>query len=162
MLRRTGIFSTHHTFAILHASFYLLASDIALKATKLPNHLKPGPSRIILRSRSNMAITLDRSGQADTMQELASNLHSFGLNDVPAFPGANPALNPVDIYRAHLCELIAPIVGADPKVVYPAIQWTQTLEKGDVTLPVPALRLKGKKPDETAKLIAEKVGSMTW
>jgi len=102
-----------------------------------------------------MTVTLNTAAQADTMQELADKLQRFGINEVPNFPGANPALNPVDIYRAHLCQLIAPIVNVDPKVVYPAIQWTQTLEKGDATLPVPALRIKGKKPDETAKLIGE-------
>jgi len=104
-----------------------------------------------------MAATIDSAAQADTMQELAEKLHKFGINQVPNFPGANPALNPVDIYRSHICELVAPILGIDPKVVYPAIQWTQMLEKGDVTLPVAALRIKGKKPDELAKMIAEQV-----
>lgn len=104
-----------------------------------------------------MAVSIDRAAQADTMQELATKLQKFGINEVPNFPGANPSLNPVDIYRAHICELVAPIVGVDPKIVYPAIQWTQTLDKGDATLPVPALRIKGKKPEETAKLIGEQV-----
>jgi len=95
------------------------------------------------------------------MDELLSTLQRFGIRDVPPFPNAYPALNPVDIYRAHITDLLAPITGADPKVIYPAIQWTQTLDKGDCVLPVPALRLKGKKPDDIAKNIVDNVCSST-
>lgn len=91
------------------------------------------------------------------LQNLTSVLKSFGLQEVPSFPNSFPTINPVDIYRAHLTELLAPITGADPQIIYPAIQWTQTLDKGDAILPVPALRLKGKKPDEIAKAIEEQV-----
>ena len=94
-----------------------------------------------------------------TMDELLSTLQRFGIQDVPPFPNAYPALNPVDIYRAHITDLLAPITGADPKVIYSAIQWTQTLDKGDCVLPVPALRLKGKKPDDIAKNIVDNVCS---
>ena len=38
------------------------------------------------------------------------------------------------------------------------LQWTQTQDKGDLMLPVPALRIKGKKPDELATEWAQKVG----
>ena len=96
-----------------------------------------------------------------TMDELLSTLQRFGINDVSPFPNAYPALNPVDVYRAHITDLLAPITGADPKVIYPAIQWTQTLDKGDCVLPVPALRLKGKKPDDIAKNIVDNVCSST-
>ena len=92
-----------------------------------------------------------------SIDDLATTLRRFGLNEVPNFPNAYPELNPVDVYRAHITALLAPITGVDPEVIYPAIQWTQTLDKGDCVLPVPALRIKGKKPDETAKAIVEQV-----
>lgn len=92
-----------------------------------------------------------------SMEELSSTLKSFGVQDVPSFPNSHPTINPVDIYRAHVTELLQPITGADPKIIYPAVQWTSTLEKGDAILPVPALRLKGKKPDEIANAIGEQV-----
>ncbi|KAI9809991.1 MAG: hypothetical protein M1827_006758 [Pycnora praestabilis] len=59
-------------------------------------------------------------------------------------------MNPFDIYRSHITEILAPITGADAKVIYGALQWTQTLDKGDLILPVPALRVKGRKPNELA------------
>jgi len=97
------------------------------------------------------------NSQHHTLEDLTQTLSKFRITEVPQFPNAYPALNPVDIYRAHITELVAPITGADPEVIYQAIQWTQTLDKGDLVLPVPALRLKGKKPDETAKKIVEDV-----
>ena len=94
---------------------------------------------------------------ADTMIDLTATLRSLGISEVPRLPNTNPALNPVDVYRSHITELLAPIVGVDPKIVQNALQWTQTLATGDLVLPVPALRVKGKKPDELAKEIGEKV-----
>lgn len=99
----------------------------------------------------------DSTHHTQSVDDLASLLRNIGINEVPSFPNAYPELNPVDLYRAHITELLAPITGADPKVIYPAIQWTQTLDKGDCLLPVPALKIKGKKPDETAKAIGDQV-----
>jgi len=93
------------------------------------------------------------------MDELASSLHALGVSKVPEISEADtyPTLNQIDIYRSHITELLEPITGADKKIIYNALQWTQTLEYGDLMLPVPALRIKGKKPDEMAKHIAENV-----
>ncbi|KZF21718.1 arginyl-tRNA synthetase [Xylona heveae TC161] len=90
------------------------------------------------------------------MDELAATLKSVGISDVPQFPNAHPNINPIDIYRAHLTEILAPISGVDAKIIYPALQWTQTLDKGDLILPVPALRVKGKKPNELAAELGDK------
>lgn len=72
------------------------------------------------------------------------------------YPNCFPENNPFDRYRAHLADVLQPITGVDPKILYPAIQWTNTLEKGDLVLATPALRIKGRKPDEIAKEIGEK------
>jgi arginyl-tRNA synthetase len=94
---------------------------------------------------------------ADTaVASLSEKLKSLGVDDLPKHPNAYPDLNPVDIYRAHITELAAPVTGVDPKIIYPALSWTQSLDMGDLILPVPALRLKGKKPDVLAQEFAEK------
>jgi arginyl-tRNA synthetase len=51
--------------------------------------------------------------------------------------------------------MLAPIVGQDPVEVYPKLQWTQELKKGDLALAVPALQIKGTKPQELAAKIGE-------
>lgn len=103
-----------------------------------------------------MATNGASAASAGDLTDVLASLSKFGINEVPSFPNAYPDLNPIDVYRAHLAEIIAPLCGADSKIVYGAIQWTQTLDKGDLCLPVPALRLKGTKPDALAKEIAEK------
>jgi hypothetical protein len=94
-----------------------------------------------------------------TMDHLTSSLQSLGLSSVPQVKGAPtfPAYNQVDIYRSHIAELLAPITGVSAEQIYPLLQWTQVLEYGDLMLPVPALRIKGKKPDALAQEIKEQV-----
>ncbi|KAI1844508.1 hypothetical protein JX265_009997 [Neoarthrinium moseri] len=75
------------------------------------------------------------------------------LKDLPPldqYPNCFPAINPVDIYRSHITSILHKITGVDPKVIYPALQWTATLDKGDLVLAIPALRVKGK-PDALGK-----------
>ena len=91
------------------------------------------------------------------MDELATMLKSVGLSDVPRYDGTCPELNPVDVYRSHITELLAPVAGVEPKVIYSALSWTASLDKGDLLLPVPALRVKGKKPKELAEELQNKV-----
>jgi arginyl-tRNA synthetase len=85
------------------------------------------------------------------MEDLMKRLAPLGLPDLPEYPTAYPQLNPIDIFRLHLTSLLTKVTGVDWKIIYPALQWTLTLDKGDLVLPVPALRVKGKKPVELAE-----------
>ncbi|KAI6246658.1 Arginine--tRNA ligase, cytoplasmic [Erysiphe necator] len=83
------------------------------------------------------------------------------VDDLPKYPNCFPELNIVDLYRAHLTSILTKVTGVDESIVYPALQWTQTLEKGDLILPIPALRIKGKKPNELASEWIEKFPEST-
>jgi len=74
------------------------------------------------------------------------------------FPKSYPSLNPIDVYREHIAEHLASITGVEAPEVYTKLQWTQTQDKGDLMLPVPSLRIKGKKPNELATEWAGKAG----
>ncbi|TVY82034.1 Cytoplasmic arginine--tRNA ligase [Lachnellula suecica] len=88
---------------------------------------------------------------------LAEKLKSLSLaTPLPKYPNCYPEVNPVDIYRAHLTSILTEVTGVDAAIIYPALQWTQTLEKGDLVLPIPALRVKGKKPDQLGAEWVEK------
>lgn len=91
----------------------------------------------------------------DQLVKLASDLSVTEIRD--KFPNCYPETNPISVYRLHLTNVLEKITGLDPKVIYNAVQWTTTLDKGDLMIAVPALRAKGKKPDELAKEVAEKV-----
>jgi hypothetical protein len=106
-----------------------------------------------------------RTGNMDTQElshtqsvaELTATLANIGISEVPQEPNTYPTLNPVDLYRSHITELLAPVAGVDRKIVYNSLQWPNTLDKGDLVLAVPALRLKGKKPPELALELSQKV-----
>jgi hypothetical protein len=70
---------------------------------------------------------------------------------------AFPALNPVDLFRCFISEELSRISGVDRKLIYPALSWTNALEKGDLLLAVPQLRLKGTPPTEKAQELAKEV-----
>lgn len=76
------------------------------------------------------------------MAALDEKLSQVQLQETPA--------NPLDAYRDHITEHLVKITGVDAAIVFQSLQTTQTLEKGDLVLPVPALRVKGKKPNDYA------------
>lgn len=64
--------------------------------------------------------------------------------------------NPVDIYRYHISQTLAPITGKPAREINERLATTQKFDKGDLGLPVPALRIQTKKPGEQAIEFAEK------
>lgn len=94
----------------------------------------------------------------DQLVKLTSALSLSQIHD--KFPTCYPETNPIDVYRLHLTTLLEKITGVDPSIIYPALQWTQGLDKGDLVMPVPALRVKGKKPNELAEEWQAKVGAL--
>ncbi|KAL7956336.1 arginyl-tRNA synthetase [Trichoderma compactum] len=85
------------------------------------------------------------------IDKLTSLVNGLTLDSVTEkYPQAHPEINPLDLYRAHLCNVLAGISGVDTQIIYPAVNWTTGLDKGDFVLAVPALRIKGEKPDALA------------
>ncbi|KAG8166007.1 hypothetical protein KVR01_004559 [Diaporthe batatas] len=98
--------------------------------------------------------TLTMATGIDELVKLTSSLSLDTIRE--KFPNCYPETNPVDVYRAHLTNVLHEVTGVDPKIIYPAIQWTQGLDKGDLIVAAPALRVRGKKPDELVKEWEEK------
>lgn len=89
---------------------------------------------------------------------LANRLSALHVNtEILNFPNSYPDRNPVDIYRCYLSETLANITNVDANTIFTALQWTQTLDKGDLNLAVPRLRVKGHAPDNLARQWAEAV-----
>lgn len=76
-----------------------------------------------------------------------SSGYSIGQN-----PPSLEASNPVDIYRAHISELLACVADKPAKDIYDKLSWTQTFDKGDLGLAVPSLRIP---PKETGAKASE-------
>ena len=93
-----------------------------------------------------------------SIELLNQQLNNFGISEpLPLFPDSNPTANPVDVYRCYIAHALAPITGVDLNLVYPALEWTLSLDKGDLILAAPRLRIPGKNPSELTKEWAEKV-----
>lgn len=92
---------------------------------------------------------------AVTMEDLTSTLSKLGLDKVPQEPNTYPNLNPFDIYRSHITELLSSVSGVDKKIIYPTLAWTAKPEHGDLQLAVPALRQKKKDMKAFAQELAD-------
>ncbi|KND95285.1 Arginine--tRNA ligase, cytoplasmic [Tolypocladium ophioglossoides CBS 100239] len=81
------------------------------------------------------------------------------MNPIPTVQGLPDACvlsRPVDIYRVYLADILTKLAGCEPALAYDAIQTSSTLANGDLTIPVPRLRLKGEKPvDHCADFAAD-------
>ena len=71
-------------------------------------------------------------------------------------------INPVDLYRSHIAEALAPITGKLPHDISERLAWTQTFDKGDLGLAVPSLRVQGKKPADLAQEWSENFPDSAW
>ncbi|KKA28647.1 hypothetical protein TD95_001891 [Thielaviopsis punctulata] len=95
-------------------------------------------------------------GKMVAVDALSALLAKLPISELESYPNWFPAENPVDVYRSHITALLHEVSGVDKKIIYPALQWTTGLDKGDLLVAVPALRVKGKKPVELAQEWAEK------
>lgn len=104
---------------------------------------------------------------APSIADLAQKVDGLSLDALAdKYPGCHPEINPLDLYRAHLANVLEPIITGvkDVKLIYTNLQWTSGLGKGDLTLPTPSLGIKkgtdikkGTNYAQLAKEWAEKV-----
>jgi arginyl-tRNA synthetase len=111
------------------------------------------------------AVSVPPPAEVDELVKKAETLTLDGLSSDSVtkelihekYPDCHVNVNPLDLYRIHLTETLSSITGVDRAIAYRAIQWTTGLDKGDFVVAAPALRVKGKKPDELAAEIGGKV-----
>lgn len=73
---------------------------------------------------------------ADTLPRSVESLTLQSTTQKSPFPGCFPSLNPVDVYREHIATELSKATGIDAEKIYSRLAWTNTLDKGDLTLPV--------------------------
>ena len=100
--------------------------------------------------------------QSNAIDQLAQRVDGLTLQSLAQkYPTASFESNPLDLYRAHLSNVLSEISGVDTSIIYPVVMLTQSLDKGDFVVAVPALRIKGSKPDVLAQEWAAKV-RLSW
>lgn len=89
--------------------------------------------------------------QAHDIDQLAGKVQGLSLDALAErYPNSYPRENPLDLWRAHISNVLGDISGVEKDIIYRAIAWTSGLDKGDFMIAVPALRVKGAKPDALA------------
>ncbi len=90
------------------------------------------------------------------MTTISSSLEKLSLKEPTKYEGSYPEYNTVDLLRNYITQELSKISGVEPKLIFPALEWTNTLDRGDLLIPIPRLRIKGAKPQELATEWAEK------
>ncbi|KFA75362.1 hypothetical protein S40288_02007 [Stachybotrys chartarum IBT 40288] len=85
-----------------------------------------------------------------TIDGIAVILTRLGVGGLPTITEgpAHPLSRPIDIYRAHIADILAKLIESDAALAYDSLQTPGNLQHGDLVLPVPRLRLKGKPSKE--------------
>ncbi|KAL1892148.1 arginyl-tRNA synthetase [Ceratocystis pirilliformis] len=147
---------------------YTSAVSVSTSALATVQHYSHSPTPLATAPPSPSALPLHRytgrharrfttsrfvsfKGKMVAVDQLSGLLAKLPINELESYPNWFPAENPVDIYRSHITSLLHEVSGVDKKIIYPALQWTTGLDKGDLLVAVPALRVKGKKPTELAE-----------
>ncbi|KAL7622640.1 arginyl-tRNA synthetase [Parahypoxylon ruwenzoriense] len=69
---------------------------------------------------------------ASGINQLLLKLDGITLDSIAEkFPATHSDINPYDLYRVHISEVLAPITGVAAEKIHPVIQWTNALDKGD-------------------------------
>jgi len=93
-----------------------------------------------------------------TLDGLQAQLSTLNVEiPIPSFDNTHVLVNPIDIYRSYLANILANFVERDRQLIYDSVQWTNNLVNGDLLLVIPKLRLNGAKPAEVAKDLSAKV-----
>ncbi|KAI9690685.1 MAG: hypothetical protein M1820_009919 [Bogoriella megaspora] len=86
-----------------------------------------------------------------TDETLAAEVNKIALVDRhDVYQDAFPTRNPTDALRIAVADELSAVSGVDKKLIYPGLAWTNTLDKGDLLLAVPRLRVKGASPADLA------------
>lgn len=106
--------------------------------------------------RSSLAITTVSSRRTFTMstsvKSITEGLQHLGLQQpkVAAEGTSLPDYNVIDVARNYISNELHRITEVDPKIIFESLDTPAVLDKGDLIIPIPRLRLKGVNPKEKA------------
>ncbi|CCD23837.1 arginine--tRNA ligase MSR1 NDAI_0C01760 [Naumovozyma dairenensis CBS 421] len=101
-------------------------------------------------------LSIRQQGRTMSTKNITAQLQKLAIKEPKAIEGSHPDVNVVDLMRNYISQELSKISGVDEALIFPALEWTNTLERGDLLIPVPRLRVKGAKPNDLAAEWAEK------
>ncbi|CAI4058938.1 arginine--tRNA ligase SKDI_04G5520 [Saccharomyces kudriavzevii IFO 1802] len=89
-------------------------------------------------------------------ESMISQLKKLSIAEPAVTKDSHPDVNVVDLMRNYISQELNKISGVDPSLIFPALEWTNTMDRGDLLIPVPRLRIKGANPKNLAVEWAER------
>ncbi|KAG7194246.1 uncharacterized protein KQ657_004966 [Scheffersomyces spartinae] len=86
-----------------------------------------------------------------SVNTIENSLSKLGLEQPESLPESHPTYNVVDVLRNYISSELSRISGVEKKIIFEALDTPAVLEKGDLIIPIPRLRLKGVNPKEKAE-----------
>ena len=83
-------------------------------------------------------------------ENITNQLAKLHIEEPERLEGSFPDVNVVDLIRNYISVELSKISGVDKTLIYPALEWTNTLDRGDLLIPVPRLRIQGANPKDLA------------
>lgn len=90
-----------------------------------------------------------------SIETLTKTLNGLNLQVPQEIEGSYPQSNTVDLCRNYIAEELSKLAGVDKQLVFNGLDWSNTMDKGDLLIALPRLKLKGNL-DEIAKDLASK------
>lgn len=81
---------------------------------------------------------------------ISNELGKLGLNNPTTIEGSYPNHNVLDLLRNYITDELHQISNVDKSIIFESLDIPTTLDKGDLIIPVPRLRLKGINPKDKA------------
>lgn len=98
----------------------------------------------------------------DGVGDLLKNLNlEEGNQGIPSFTGADVQSNPLDIYQAHLADILVHLTSCEPQSAYDSILLPSPNEFGDLRVVLPRLRLHDIDPEGLAADLRQKVRAVS-
>ncbi|ODV63504.1 arginine--tRNA ligase [Ascoidea rubescens DSM 1968] len=86
-----------------------------------------------------------------SVNDITSLIKEFGFKEPKSYENSHPQYNPIDIARNFIAEQLSAITGVSPNLVFDALNTPNTLDKGDLIIPIPRLGIKGNPKELAAK-----------
>lgn len=104
---------------------------------------------ITLRSISKIKSVRMASSSTD-IYSITKGLAKLGMDQPKAVEKSYPDHNVLDVMRNYIAEELSRVSQVEPSIVFEALDIPTTMDKGDLLVPIPRLRLKGVNPKEKA------------
>lgn len=83
-------------------------------------------------------------------QTIITQLEKLEIQEPTRIQESHPDSNFVDLMRNYIAGELSKISNVESNLIYQALEWTNTLERGDLLIPIARLRIKGSDPKELA------------